>query len=71
MTTDKYRWHDLLANPEELPDDRVVLVYDGSEYGTAYYSGYGCYIGWITEDRLVDGDGIIAWKRFEPFGEEE
>lgn len=68
--TDKYRWHDLLANPEELPDDRVVLVFDGVDYGTAYYQRHG-YIGWVTSDKDLDYEEIIAWRYFEPFGGEE
>ena len=71
---DKYRWHDLRKNPDDLPEDNG---YGKSEYvlvmiGTPeWYSCEWAYYShnakmWSTYDQ-----NIFAWRYIEPFKEEE
>lgn len=72
---DKYHWHDLRKNPEELPD-AVHRGYVQVEIITKYYK-----IPQYCEYGFVDGFGyyflglpqedIIAWRYLELFEEEE
>ena len=72
--SDKYRWHDLRKNPDDLPEDNG---YGKSEYvlvmiGTPeWYSCEWAYYShnakmWSTYDQ-----NIFAWRYIEPFKEEE
>ena len=70
---DKYRWHDLRKNPDDLPEDKekrkseYVLVMIGTPewYSCewAYYSHNAKM--WSTYDQ-----NIFAWLYIEPFKEE-
>ena len=71
---DKYRWHDLRKNPDDLPEDNG---YGKSEYvlvmiGTPeWYSCEWAYYShnakmWSTYDQ-----NVFAWRYIEPFEEEE
>ena len=71
---DKYRWHDLRKNPDDLPEDNG---YGKSEYvlvmiGTPeWYSCEWAYYHhgkklWSTYDQ-----NVFAWRYIEPFKEEE
>lgn len=68
---DKYAWHDLRKNPEDLPavEERVVLTFDlVREYRNIY--GHRAKNGaWVVngfETRL----DVIAWRTDEPFEED-
>ena len=72
---DKYRWHDLRKNPDDLPEaigggyeSEYVLVMTGTpewnSWEQAYYH-HGKRL-WSTYEQ-----NIIAWRYIEPFKEEE
>lgn len=80
--TEKYRWHDLRKNPEDLPQRAVaitgericyesdeVLVYNEPSYFLAAYN-YNDDEWYDTDEYLLLGN-VIAWKYIEPFEEEE
>ena len=66
--SDRYCWHDLRKDPEDLPTGNMeCLVAMQMEYGVNYYacrctSGV-FHIVWTTR--------IIAWREIEPFEEVE
>ena len=72
---DKYRWHDLRKNPNDLPED---TGYGESEYvlvmiGTPEW--YNCEWAYYNHDKKVwstheQQDGF-AWRYIEPFEEKE
>ena len=72
--SDKYRWHDLRKNPDDLPEDNgygcseYVLVMIGTpewnSWEQAYYH-HGKRL-WSTYEQ-----NIFAWRYIEPFKEEE
>lgn len=74
---DKYRWHDLRDNPEDLPKD-----FKRSEYYDWILIRLDCgkiYMGWFRDDDkdfyIEDGCGgrfanrVVAWREIEPFEE--
>ena len=72
---DKYRWHDLRKNPDDLPEaigggyeSEYVLVMIGTpewnSWEQAYYH-HGKKL-WSTYDQ-----NVFAWRYIEPFKEEE
>ena len=72
---DKYKWHDLRKNPDDLPEaigngyeSEYVLVMIGTpgwnNYEWAYYKHN--HKEWSTYEQ-----NIFAWRYIEPFEEEE
>ena len=71
---DKYRWHDLRKNPDDLPEadgndesDYVLVMIGTPEWNSweqAYYH-HGKRV-WSTYDQ-----NVFAWRYIEPFEEEE
>ena len=71
---DKYRWHDLGKNPDDLPEadgnsesDYVLVMIGTPEWNSweqAYYH-HGKRL-WSTYDQ-----NVFAWRYIEPFKEEE
>ena len=71
---DKYRWHDLRKNPDDLPDadgnsesDYVLVMIGTPEWNSweqAYYH-HGKRL-WSTYEQ-----NVFAWRYIEPFEEEE
>ena len=72
---DKYRWHDLKKNPDDLPEaigdgyeSEYVLVMTGApewnSWEQAYYH-HGKRL-WSTYEQ-----NVFAWRYIEPFKEEE
>ena len=71
---DKYRWHDLRKNPDDLPEadgnseSDYVLVMSGTpewnSWEQAYYH-HGKRL-WSTYEQ-----NVFAWRYIEPFKEEE
>lgn len=72
---DKYRWHDLLENPDNLPEyDHNVLVCTSSNwYGIWSRTTFDGEIDiWENEHAMYeDIDEVIAWREIEPFEEVE
>ena len=70
---DKYRWHDLLANPEELPEyDATIITAWELPSKKLYYS-----LQMTREDidtsliRNREDVTCLAWRYLEPFGGDE
>lgn len=80
MELNKYRWHDLRKNPDDLPEyfRRVLIIMqdpvDGeiyepviAHYGMNSIFGNGPINTWAYS---TYGRKVIAWKEIEPFEEE-
>ena len=72
----KYRWHDLRKNPEDLPDDfHNVLIcingFEGTPIGVSIAMHNGLRNLWGTESLSYKDDEVIAWREIEPFESEE
>ena len=71
---DKYRWHDLRKNPDDLPEDNgygkseYVLVMIGTPEWNSWEQAYYHHDKkmWSTYDQ-----NVFAWRYIEPFEEEE
>lgn len=76
---EKYKWHDLRKNPEDLPEvlgggysEAVEVVDEENNYDIGVYGGNnrGFLGGLEGEFSWIEGT-IIAWKYVEVFEEEE
>ena len=73
---DKYKWHDLRKNPDDLPEDNgygcseYVLVMIGTpEWDNREWAYYNYNTkGWSTP---LYEQNVFAWRYIEPFKEEE
>ena len=76
---EKYRWHDLRKDHNDLPKDNDArseyMVTDGNQYFISKYFGNGAYVNgcWeypygVFECNAYDID-VIAWREIEPFKE--
>ena len=72
---DKYRWHDLRKNPDDLPEaigdgyeSEYVLVMTGTP---EWYSCEWAYYKHNHKEWSTYEQNIIAWRYIEPFEEEE
>ena len=69
---DKYRWHDLRKNPDDLPEDNG---YGKSEYvlvmiGTPeWYSCEWAYYSHNAKMWSIYEQDVFAWRYIEPFEE--
>ena len=68
---DKYRWHDLRKNPDDLPEeyedgisDNVLVITKYGDFSVAYIDL--TLIEWCV-DEYTAAEDIIAWKYIEPF----
>lgn len=79
---DKYKWHDLRKNPDDLPEEREygfsdpVLAYDWADYGACRYDfkknkWYTSDLNFRYEDDSAHACDIVAWRYIEPFKQEE
>ena len=74
LKADKYRWHDLRKNPDDLPEDNG---YGKSEYvlvmiGTPeWYSCEWAYYSHNAKMWSIYEQNVFAWRYIEPFEEEE
>ena len=75
MKHEKYRWHDLRKNPNDLPsnDRNVYLALDMKEYVTYICGDYSenpikddMQRDWFSQDGYLMKN-VIAWKEIEPF----
>ena len=71
---DKYRWHDLRNNPDDLPEadeygkSKYVLVRLGTP---AWYSCEWAYYNHNAKVWSLYEQNVFAWRYIEPFEEEE
>ena len=71
---DKFRWHDLRKNPDDLPEDNgygkseYVLVMIGTPEWNSWEQAYYHHDKklWSTYEQ-----NVFAWRYIEPFKEEE
>ena len=74
VKADKYSWHDLRKNPDDLPEDNG---YGKSEYvlvmiGTPeWYSCEWAYYSHNAKMWSTYEQNVFAWRYIEPFEEEE
>lgn len=75
---EKYRWHDLRKDPDDLPEEEGVLVlcvFDNftCENGTferVYLTGAN-YAGELVPTVRNDGCVPVAWREIEPYEPED
>ena len=71
---DKYKWHDLRKNPDDLPEDNG---YGESDYvlvtiGTPEWNNYEwTYYNHNTRMWSTHEQNVFAWRYIEPFKDEE
>lgn len=69
--SDKYRWHNLRKNPEDLPTDnhQVLVAFDGMKI-----CDIAIYVSstklWGTVSFAYKTGQVIAWREIEPFESE-
>lgn len=79
---EKYKWHDLRKDPEDLPKEGKygfsdpVLAYDWADYGVCRYDfkknkWYTRDLNLRDEDDSCYSPDIVAWRQIDPFEEEE
>lgn len=65
--TEKYKWHDLRKNPEDLPENTgVYLVKRPTDRCT-----YCEYTVFVYNTKLWIEQSVVAWREIEPFEEVE
>lgn len=68
VDSDKYKWHDLHKDPEDLPDDEIRV-----ECVTETRTGSRNHVfGYHSDGRWCCGmnSNVIAWRHIEPFEED-
>lgn len=81
--SDKYKWHDLIKNPKDLPDtigeDYLTVCVNGTYIVRTYGSDYGgiirkgfldCY-GHEVKTHQRKAMQVVAWKEIEAFENED
>lgn len=79
---DKYVWHDIRKNPDDLPQDisDVLIASDDGELQIGYYCGERFAWELYNPDRNMDWEyveaeeamvNVIAWKYIESFKEDK
>lgn len=75
LTEDRYRWHDLRKNPNDLPTTEYITIevfLKSKIYDTAIYdSVYGFrpwYAGYFEEvtPEWLESDCVLGWREVEP-----
>ena len=62
---ERYRWHDLIKNPNDLPPNETeVIAYDG-EYNLAIYDHE--YKHWYDSREYMELRFVKAWREIETF----
>ena len=69
---DKYRWHDLRKNSDDLPNDfHTVLIcingFEGKAAGVSMAMHNSILKVWGTESHTYKDYEVIAWREIEPF----
>lgn len=78
LKNEKYRWHDLRKNPDDLPEeDSKIVVFYGTLYEKSYYNIEPAKMFRLPLTVIHDDDNghdilsPVAWKYIELFDEEE
>lgn len=82
--SEKYKWHDLQKNPDDLPktDEMILCAWQGGTrlwYDTffyyitprKYFSKNGESVSIIGTEKFSAEGQVVAWKYIEPFEEVE
>jgi len=74
---DKYRWHDMRKNPEDLPsddceDDFFTVAVNGTDEDGHKCGGYVMIAAYLYDGTwdVCDTLEVIAWRYIEPFESE-
>lgn len=67
---DKYRWHDLRIDPNDLPEYNCAIYLVYSPTNNNYYYEARNYFYPNTKRIHLDGEKDIAWKYIEEFEDE-
>lgn len=62
---EKYRWHDLRENPNDLPRQEVVNICFETKLGYMYSSAIHSGINWLLEGAdafIFSPNDVIKWK---------
>lgn len=70
---EKYRWHDLRKNPNDLPEDNkdVLVTIKGGCVNRTWHDSCGWRNATAKKARYYSNDRVIAWKEIEEFENEE
>lgn len=71
---DKYKWHSLKDNPNDLPDVKRILFYtEPFGYYTGIYDNKKFYTDDMSGERIncFNLNEVIAWAYIPPFESEE
>lgn len=65
----KYRWHDLRKNPDDLPEDNkdVLVTIKGGCVNRTWHDSCGWRNATAKKARYYINDRVIAWKEIEEF----
>lgn len=65
---DKFRWHDLRKNPDDLPErGEKVIIKEVCGYTLCEYMGKGRFMEKAEQRKVTIHRLPIAWMHFEPF----
>lgn len=73
---DKYVWHDIRTNPNDLPTncEDVLAIVDGNGWSAYIIASYSSdSLRWFTDNGCELGDGmkVLKWRELEPIEQYE
>lgn len=69
----KYRWHDLRKNPDDLPEDNkdVLVTIKGGCENRTWHDSRGWRNATAKKARYYSDKSVLAWREIEEFESEE
>jgi len=66
---EKYRWHDLMANPGDFPkhNNKVLVKISWDSGFSDYYTDY-FHNGRLAWHNIMMNGRVISWREIEPIG---
>lgn len=70
---EKYRWHDLRKNPDDLPEDSkdVLVTVKGGCVNRTWHDSCGWRNATAKKARHYSDKSVLAWKEIEEFENDE
>lgn len=70
---EKYRWHDLRKNPDDLPEDSkdVLVTVKGGCVNRTWHDSFGWRNATAKKARHYSDKSVLAWKEIEEFENDE
>lgn len=70
---EKYRWHDLRKNPDDLPEDSkdVLVTVKGGCVNRTWHDSCGWRNATAKKASYYSDKSVLAWKEIEEFESEE